>query len=230
VNLFDLKLEPAIVLNNTIGASNLKLNFFSDLFASLITVSPLLNPYNLSSITAHRHHYIDTLKNKIITLFYIPEVTNASLTKNEIIYNLEESAESSRALRFNNPIFKYDYKLGNYLTKELISSFPNLLVSQTHVTGGIKKSSWYYSFQFLELLNENIQNYTNMYTTQTNTPVLAEAELAHPGSMSGFYTLFHDLNLTSDFINSHWILNNSLNQKFYRIFLTSSMQQRVYAN
>jgi hypothetical protein len=42
-----------------------------------------------------------------------------------------------------------------------------------------------------------------MYASISDTQVVAEAELAHPGSMNGFYALFHDLNLTSDFINTH---------------------------
>jgi len=52
-----------------------------------------------------------------------------------------ETTEELRAVRFTNPIFRYDYKLGNYLPKELILGFPNLLVSQINVTGGIRKSA-----------------------------------------------------------------------------------------
>jgi len=81
------------------------------------------------------------LKTKVNNFIYVPEITDTLFSKDEVVYNLEESVHSSRALRFNNPVFKYDYKLGNYLTKELILNFPNLLVSQTHVTGGIKKSA-----------------------------------------------------------------------------------------
>lgn len=81
------------------------------------------------------------LRTKISNFIYVPEITDTLFSKDEVIYNIEESVHSSRALRFNNPVFRYDYKLGNYLTKELILNFPNLLVSQTHVTGGIKKSS-----------------------------------------------------------------------------------------
>jgi hypothetical protein len=52
-----------------------------------------------------------------------------------------ESIDESRNIRMASPIFKYDYKLGNYLTKELISGFPNLFISQIQVTGGILKTA-----------------------------------------------------------------------------------------
>jgi len=52
-----------------------------------------------------------------------------------------ESTEEVRSVRAMNPIFKYDYKLGNYLTKEVVSGFPNLFISQIQVTGGIRKTS-----------------------------------------------------------------------------------------
>jgi len=54
---------------------------------------------------------------------------------------LSESIDEARNIRVASPVFKYDYKLGNYLTKELISGFPNLFISQIQVTGGIKKSA-----------------------------------------------------------------------------------------
>ena len=228
ISALELKFEPTLVLNNIVGTLTLRLSFLSDLITPLTPSVILLNSYSvfISSSLVH----FNVIKSKITNFIYIPEVANTLYNKNETVYNSEESVTSSRALRFNNPIFKYDYKLGNYLTKDMISNFPNLLVSQTQVTGGIRKSSWYQSFQFLELLNANIQNYINTFTTVNNTPAVFEPELSHPSSMSGFYSLFHDLDLTSNFINSHWILNNSLNQKFYKIFLTSSMQQRVYSN
>ena len=235
ISLSNVRFEPTTVLNNLrnhlVSILSLELNFWNDILTLTTPASLSLNPYStLVSTVLSWLNYPDMLRTKISNFIYVPEITDTLFSKDEVIYNIEESVHSSRALRFNNPVFRYDYKLGNYLTKELILNFPNLLVSQTHVTGGIKKSSWYYSFQFLELLNDNVRNYLNMYTSASDTQVVAEAELAHPGSMSGFYALFHDLNLTSDFINTHWVLNNSLNQKFYRIFLTSSMQQRVYSN
>lgn len=201
MSALELKFEPILVINNIVGTLTLRLSFLTDLITPLTTSMLLLNLYTVFTYSSIIH--LNAIRIKVINLVYIPEVTNVLYNKNEMIYNSEETVVSSRALRFSNPIFKYDYKLGNYLTKDMISNFPNLLVSQTQVTGGIKKSSWYHSFQFLELLNENIQNYINTFTAVNNTPLVSESERAHPGSMGAFYALFHDLNLSSDFINSH---------------------------
>jgi hypothetical protein len=65
-----------------------------------------------------------------------------TLTNNEnFTFSLGESTDESRVLRASNPIFKYDYKLGNYLTKETMVGFPNLLLSQVHAVGGGRKAS-----------------------------------------------------------------------------------------
>ena len=55
-------------------------------------------------------------------------------------FDASELSYSTRAVRADNPILRYDYKLGNYLTKELVTMFPHLLVSRTQVTGGLRKS------------------------------------------------------------------------------------------
>ena len=152
---------------------------------------------------------------------------------NDAVYfnnSIGESVEDSRALRFSNPVFKYDYKLGNYLSKETILGFPHLMLSQTQVTGGIRKSSYIYSAHFIELLKANISNYLTLFNRNISTPLLAEPAMRHSSVTNGFYSLFLKYYSQSDFINTHWTLNNSLNQKFYKIFLTSSMQQRVYSN
>jgi hypothetical protein len=62
-------------------------------------------------------------------------------TDDNLISTLGESTAEARNFRVANPIFKYDYKLGNYLPKEAIRGFPNLFISQIQVTGGIQKTS-----------------------------------------------------------------------------------------
>ena len=104
------------------------------------------------------------------------------------------------------------------------------MLSLTQVTGGIRKSSYIYSAHFLELFKTNISNYLTLFSRNHPTPSLLEPEMRHPSATNGFYNLFLKYYTQPDFINTHWTLNNSLNQKFYKIFLTSSMQQRVYSN
>jgi heme/copper-type cytochrome/quinol oxidase subunit 1 len=183
---------------------------------SLTATLPTLNHLVLKS-SRNNNHVVELDSN-----------TSALVNKTNLINTLiGETTEELRAVRFTNPIFRYDYKLGNYLPKELILGFPNLLVSQMSVTGGIRKSAWFFSEHFNELFKNSWQNYLNSFVDfNTNN----EVEVRQIGSMSGFYSLFltvtDDRNLTSP----HWVVNNTLNQKFHKIFLTSSMQQRVYEN
>lgn len=141
-----------------------------------------------------------------------------------------ESTDEVKNVRYLNPIFKYDYKLGNYLTKETVSGFPNLFISQIQVTGGIRKSAWIYSSHFTELFEANVRNYINLFTFANATPEFLEPAMTSNSSTNSFYSIFLNLNTATNEFNTYWVLNESLNQKFYRIFLTSSIQQRVYSN
>lgn len=125
---------------------------------------------------------------------------------NDSIYfnnSIGESYEDSRALRFNNPVFKYDYKLGNYLNKETINNFPHLMLSQTQVTGGIRKSSYIYSAHFIELFKANISNYLTLFSRNQPTPTLLEPAMRLPSVTNGFYNLFLKYYTQPDFINTH---------------------------
>jgi len=46
-----------------------------------------------------------------------------------------------RFQRSSNPVFRYDYKLGNYLTKDDLTTSPHLFTTISEITGGIRKSS-----------------------------------------------------------------------------------------
>jgi hypothetical protein len=52
-----------------------------------------------------------------------------------------ETANLGRYLRTTNPVFRYDYKLGNYFTKEDMTTKPFLFTTINELTGGIRKAS-----------------------------------------------------------------------------------------
>lgn len=223
-----------LICKNTISQlvnnSQLVVNFYfqtilNDLFfnTKLFNVCQYLIETNAKLITNTWTNYYMNLVIKTEHKTVLNDLTTFNNT-------LGETIEDSKALRFNNPIFKYDYKLGNYLSKETINNFPHLMLSQTQVTGGIRKSSYIYSAHFTELFKTNLDNYLSLYSANSSIPVSIEPELRHSSSTNVFYNLFLSYNTQSNFIDTHWTLNNTLNQKFYKIFLTSSMQQRVYSN
>jgi hypothetical protein len=53
----------------------------------------------------------------------------------------QEVSSNYRFQKFSNPIFRYDYKAGNYLTKDDIKAYPTLFTTISEITGGIRKAS-----------------------------------------------------------------------------------------
>ena len=54
-------------------------------------------------------------------------------------FQAQEIASDYRNLRLQNPIFKYDFKLGNYMPDDNKRKFSHLLTSIHDLTTGVKK-------------------------------------------------------------------------------------------
>jgi len=66
----------------------------------------------------------------------------------------------------------------------------------------------------------------------TNTYPTTNAR-SRPNSIANnasFYNVFYLFSNTNGFINQRWVSLNALDQKFYRMFMSSTMQQRIYTN
>lgn len=128
-----------------------------------------------------------------------------------------------RFSRFTDPVFKYDYKSGDYFPKLYKEVYKQLFVSLINITNGLKTSPW---FRFnnldetLEFLNDTLETKKTNVSTFTHINEKINSNLV-------FYSLW--LNNSHD-LNSRWISHLALNQKFYNMFLTSSLQQRIYNN
>jgi hypothetical protein len=62
---------------------------------------------------------------------------------------------------------------------------------------------------------------------------LAEVEnwySSHISPMDNYFNLFTIYKNNQNLLNNRWVSVNSLNQKFYKMFNSSSIQQRVLAN
>jgi heme/copper-type cytochrome/quinol oxidase subunit 1 len=153
----------------------------------------------------------------------------SSLDLNDkLMFSNQEISSNFRFQKFSNPVFRYDYKAGNYLTKDDIKAYPTLFTTISEITGGIRKASWFFSGTFLEVFNSNLNNYINYFsTTSSKNPDSHTSYISHT---SGFFNFFFLLSDSSNFINMRWLAINSMDQKFYRMFTTSSMQQRIYGN
>lgn len=68
--------------------------------------------------------------------------TNTVLTRDDALdqqFQSQEIASDYRNLRLQNPIFKYDFKLGNYMPDDNKRKFSQLLTSIHDLTTGVKK-------------------------------------------------------------------------------------------
>jgi len=147
-------------------------------------------------------------------------------------YSNEEMSETTRYWRFSNPIFKYDYKSGDYFPKLSKEMYTYLFSTISDLTSGIRATWWFNSDKYNEIFLINFNNFFNniVNVNISNNQFLHSWSGSRFNSTDGFYNFFYLLSQDVDFINKRWIAINTLNQKFYRMFNTSSMQQRIYAN
>jgi hypothetical protein len=106
------------------------------------------------------------------------------------------------------------------------------MTSFIEVARGIRKSPWFYSDQFADLLRTNYKNFGLKFTTQSQLK-LAEVDnwySSHVAPTDNFFNTFYLLKNNNSFINTRWVAINALDQKFYKMFDSSSTQQRILAN
>ena len=180
-----------------------------------------------------------------------PEYSSSTLSINSssssLKHVLNESTEDQRFMRNMNPVFKYDFKVGNYMPDDLKKMNPHLFMTIKDVTTGIRKSAWFFSPDYSRLLQSNIathllyfkSNFLSSNDRSTLTALNSELDSTfvlnsnHSTNVTftgGFYNFFIIMSDHSNSMNARWLAVNTLNQKFYKMFSTGSMQQRIHAN
>ena len=172
--------------------------------------------------------YTTLSSNNTSVKFQTSSITPNSSTDED---KFSDSTTYGRFLRFSNPLISYDYKCGNYLGiwEQL---YPSLILSYIEVARGIRKAPWFYSDQYNDLLKNAFNNYNSHFVNKL-TLQLAEVDnwySAHVTPMDNFFNIFSILENNNGFMNSRWISLPSLNQKFSKMFNSSSTQQRILAN
>ena len=200
--------------NAFIGLYDLNTAFVEKLISST-NMSLWTNRFNLAN-------------NSINSIDYVSKSWSSMALEQKNLFSNQELSSNYRYQKFSNPIFVYDYKSGNYLTTEDVKAYPSMFTSISEVTKGIRKSSWFFSGVFLENFDLSINNYLNHFSTSSNS--LSSIHDTYIPSTNGFYNFFFLLSDANNFINHRWLSINSMDQKFYRMFTTSSMQQRIYGN
>ena len=210
---------------------------FSDVTTGLFTYLEL--PFTSPSITPH-------LANKTGNFFSAKDLTNRGF-EDIISSGIQEQTSDQRFMRSMNPVFKYDFKVGNYMPDDAKKMNPHLMMTIKDITTGIRKSSWYTSEDFTRLLQSNVASHLLYFTSEfKNNPSLTQLanlnsdldstfQLNAPASTNvsftgGFYNFFILSSSSNSYLNSRWVSVNALDQKYYRMFATASMQQRIHAN
>jgi hypothetical protein len=142
-----------------------------------------------------------------------------------------ETSNSQRFVRYSNTLINYDYKTGNYvgIWDKL---YPYLINSFIEVTRGIKKSSWFFSEQYIELLKKNYDKLSINFTGKSNLKLsnIEDWYFSHVTPLDSLINIYYIFQKNNDISNSRWASFITLNQKYYKLFLSSSTQQRILGN
>lgn len=221
---YSINLSSDSVLNDLFSVPKLIFSLvnFRDLISFLNTKmlesNTLLSP-TFASISSHTE------------LNASSKTTNSLDLQDKIMYANEEISSNFRQQRFQNPVFRYNYKVGNYFPKVDKVTYPHLFTTISELTGGIRKSAWFFSDTFSELFETSFNTYLNFIFDHN---VVTDKEIgfvpSYVNNTDGFYNFFLVLSENYTFINRRWLSVNAIDQKFYKMFATSSMQQRIYGN
>lgn len=87
---------------------------------------------------------------------YLATSSNLKSVSEWSLTSLNENNSDQRFMRFMNPVFKYDFKVGNYMPDDAKKLNPHLFMTIKDVTTGIRKSSWFTSEDYSRLLQSNL--------------------------------------------------------------------------
>lgn len=112
-------------------------------------------------------------------------------------------------MRIANPIFKYDFKVGNYMPDDAKKMNPHLFATIKDITTGIRKSAWFASEDYSRLFRGNVVSHL-LYFGDHNTLGLNRQALAGMSS-----------DMDSTFVlNSYHSTNATFSGGFYNFFLS----------
>jgi heme/copper-type cytochrome/quinol oxidase subunit 1 len=205
------------------------------------SITELFNSFNhiLTLVTLNFNLNIKITFNSVLNTKITESVASStnynsnqfSTTDTTNINYMSEESNSGRFLRFSNSMINYDYKCGNYLGiwDQL---YPSLMLSFIEVSRGIRKAPWYFSDQYNELLTNLFKNYQVKFVDKL-TLQLADVEnwySSHVTPVDNYTNMFSLMQSNNGLVNPRWLSLYPLNQKFSKMFNSSSTQQRILAN
>jgi hypothetical protein len=96
-------------------------------------------------------------------LTYTSTPISLESTQNQTVLNLQEQTSEYRFQRLQNPVFRYDFKLGNYMPDEAKRKNPFLYTTIHNLTTGVRKPELVYSKDFIKFIKGDLTSYLNYY-------------------------------------------------------------------
>jgi heme/copper-type cytochrome/quinol oxidase subunit 1 len=208
------------------------LNELGNLNATIVFGNKNFHPFEIMSKLIYNNLNLQIEQNRSVNFFYNSNYFNNFNSAYQFKNINQETSNSYRYLRFSYPVFKYDYKSGDYFPKLYKEAYAYLFTTMADLTSAVRTAPWFLSNQYFDvflinfnnfILNASKENFVNNHKihswNNTNFPLTG-----------GFYNFFYILESIPFDSNNRWVSLSSLNQKFYHMFHGSSMQQRIYSN
>ncbi len=164
---------------------------------------------------------------------------SAHSLESQHVLGFGEHGSEQRLQRATNPIFKIKFKVGNYFKASQQELNLHLVSSKVEITTGLRKPFWHFSDDFLHYFNDFCGLFVKYHwnalpSTREEADKLkyfeSEKSLSTVYSPYGFFNVFYVLKSDTGFMNRRWVALNALDQKYYKMFNSASMQQQVYGN
>jgi len=199
----------------------LNLVFINFYFLNTNTITNISNVFHLTSS--------DNSSDKNNTLKGL--ITSTSKNNLESPFCFSEASNKQRYTRFNTAFINYDYKTGNYIGN-WDKHYPYLINSFVEVAKGVRKPSWYFSDKYEELCKNNFNKFFNNFTGKLNLRLASQEDWYHShitplDNISNFYFISMQ---NTEYNSLRWQSFLAIDQKFQKMFLTSTTQQRILAN
>jgi hypothetical protein len=149
---------------------------------------------------------------------YLTNSFSTESLENQHILGKQESSANYRFQRLQNPVFKYDFKVGNYMPDENKVKSPFLYTTIHDLTTGIRKANWAYSADFLKFVQGDLSTYLGYYNglvkqtgvSKVTNNLLSDISSSHTSNdpfyanlshSAGIYNYFFLLSDSTQFVN-----------------------------
>jgi heme/copper-type cytochrome/quinol oxidase subunit 1 len=140
-----------------------------------------------------------------------------------------ESSIGLRFTRFSNPLISKDYKYGVYL-RSWDRLYPSLMTSIEELGSNVRKGPWFFSKDFAALFLARCETFNVRCITQPRLEHFSHWVTLHVQPTDSFFNLFTLISNNKGYLNSRWLSVSSLNQKFCKMFTSSTIQRRTISN